>query len=207
MTRTRGSPRGEERNGFTLLEMMAVVTILGLTALLVLPNLGVTEAAVLRNEAREVASAIEYARQRAEMTGYPHRLLVGVDEGLYRIEWFVSDEEAAADEAGDEEVAPPVQVASGAPISLSPPRAGIRDYRPIPGVIGRDSWLSEGLSFKGVDTPEGWIDSGDVAVVFDRDGTTDAARIEIGNRSGHALVLEVRPLLDVVRISEAEDSG
>ncbi len=182
-----------------------MVIILGLTMAVVLPNFGVTQSALLRNQARELAAVLEYARQRAAMTGHPHRLLVGVDDGLYRVEWFVSEEEAS----GELDDAPPssIEPVTAAPIDLSPPTVGRRDYRPIPAQLGADSWLEEGLEFTGVDTPEGWLDSGDVAVVFDRDGTTDAATLEIADEDGRRVALEVRPLLDVVRIGEVEDAG
>lgn len=201
---------GRSRRGFTLLELLAVVTILGLAMALVLPNIGATQGVVLTNEARGLAATLEFTRQRAAMTGRPHRLLVGVEDGLYRIEWFVSDEEAeAASEAEDGGPAPApweeLDLASGDAIPLSPPRTGWREYRPIPSRFGRDRWLADGIDFAGVQTPEGWLDSGDVAVVFDRDGTTDAAEIEIVDDDGRTMVLEVRPLQDVVRIHAASD--
>jgi prepilin-type N-terminal cleavage/methylation domain-containing protein len=209
---SRGSgpaPTRSER-AFTLLELLAVVTILGMAMLLVLPNVGATQGAVLTNDARELAAAIEFTRQRAAMTGRPHRMLVAVDDGLYRIEWFVSEAEAEAAVEDDGEPAgetwEDLDLSGGDPIPMSPPQAGWRDYQPIPSRFGQDNWLSPGISFAGVQTPEGWLDSGDVAVVFDRDGTTDSAEIELADDDGRSLVLEIRPLQDVVRIRATSDA-
>jgi hypothetical protein len=177
--------------------------------MIVLPRVGATQGTILTNEARQLAAALEFTRQRAAMTGRPHRLLVAVDDGLYRVEWFVSDAEAetSAEDGGALGAAPweDLDLSSGEPIPLSPPQTGWREYRSIPGQFGRDTWLPDGVVFAGVQTPEGWLDSGDVAVVFDRDGTTDAAEIEIADPDGRSMTLEISPLMDVVRIRGSSD--
>ena len=76
----------------------------------------------------------------------------------------------------------------------------------MPTSLGRPGWLDEGMFFEGVDTPEGWIDAGDVGVVFQRDGSTDAARLVIADEDGRRAALEVRPLQDRVRILEGDDA-
>ncbi|MGH0034840.1 MAG: pilus assembly FimT family protein [Myxococcota bacterium] len=206
--RQDGERARRSRSAFTLLELLAVVTILGLAMLMVLPNLGATQSRMLTNQAKELAAALELARQRAVMTGRPHRMLVAVDDGLYRIEWFVSDAEAEGDD-DDGEIGPApweqVDLRSGDAIPMSPPRILWREYRPIPGADGRDNWLSDGILFAGVQTPEGWLDSGDVAVVFDRDGSTDSAEIELATQDDLRMVLEIRPLQDMVRIRGSSD--
>ena len=44
----------------------------------------------LKSEAESIAENLRFARQRAIMTGVPHRLLIDLEEGGYQIEWFVS---------------------------------------------------------------------------------------------------------------------
>ena len=75
----RAKPRA---HGFSIIEIMAVVLIIGLLMTLVLPNLGSRRAAGLRDQARVVAGYLELARQRAIVTGKPHRLFLALEEGL-----------------------------------------------------------------------------------------------------------------------------
>lgn len=193
------TPAHRRRRGFTLLELVAVVAIMGLLLFLFVPSIGATDSARLRGGARELGAHLEYARQRAVLTGKPHRILIGLDEGWYQLEWFVTD----FDELPDGESPPPLDLRG--PIPMSPPVETIPSYRPVPGTEGRVAWLAEQLRFGGAEIDEGWYESGEFHVVFQGDGSSDPARIvvEIGDEPG--LVLEVSPLLDAVRI--VDDQG
>ncbi|MBW2272646.1 MAG: GspH/FimT family pseudopilin [Deltaproteobacteria bacterium] len=194
------------RAGFTLIEIMAVVLIMSFLMAMVLPGLSVTSGAIRRDEAQNLSARLQLARQRAVMTGKPHRVLIDVDRGAYHIEWFVS----AFDEAEDEETEPLIDDEWVAPeeippsrqefLSLKPPEEQERAYVPIPNQFGRDHWLHETLYFDGVETYEGWFDEGSVAVVFEGDGTTDPAQIVITDADGFGVTLDVLPLLESVRI-------
>ena len=78
-------------------------------------------------------------------------------------------------------------------------------YRPIPNKFGGNSWLGSEFHFAGMQTAEGWISDGDVPVVFDRDGSSDHVEIVIADEDEREIVLEVEPLLEIVRIRDAED--
>jgi type II secretory pathway pseudopilin PulG len=181
---------------------MAVVAVIALIVGLVLPGLGATRSALLRSQAREIAALLELARQRAVITGKPHRVLIGVDDGMLRLEWFASENETLGLEPGGGP--PSLDLSGDSPIPLSPPQDRSLDYRPVPGHSGRDRWLGQDFAFEGVDTPEGWLEQGDVAVVFQRDGTTDAAEIAIVDRDQRRIFLELRPLVERVRIRDEE---
>lgn len=189
-------------SGFTLLEMLAVILIMGLLMSLVLPGLGAMRASALRQEARTLATALEFTRQQAVVTGAAHRLLIEVDTGGYRIEWYVPKEDG---ESGDPFVAPELDLRGSAPIPMSPPASQEFAYRPIPNKFGGNSWLGADFHFAGMQTSEGWIDDGDVPIVFDRDGSSDHVEIVIADDQEHEIVLEVEPLLEIVRIRDAEE--
>jgi len=59
-------------NGFTLLELLIVITILGIVALVAIPYLQSPDTKKLEVAANEVVMALRYARSQAIRTGKPH---------------------------------------------------------------------------------------------------------------------------------------
>jgi type II secretion system protein H len=177
-------PRQREA-AFTLIEMLAVVTIFALIAGFALPNFGTLSRRQLRRDAQQLAGQLELARQRSVVTGIPHRVLIDLDSAAYRMEWRGAPDDA---EAPDLLPPPASQDTSQTPISLAAPVEEQREYAPLPGLFGRFTYLDGDLAFAGVETPAGWVDRGEVTIDFDRDG--------------QSLVLEVLPLAEAVRIRD-----
>lgn len=192
---------------------MAVVVVIGLALGVVLPNLTASRGAQLEESAREIAARLEFARVRAIVTGAAHRVLLDLEESSVRIDWHVSEERAFA----HLEEFPGSPEASHAPnplgtssasrtLSLSPPAREERDYFPIPNLFGNDEWLPQDIYFEGVNTPDGWISEGSVQIVFQSDGSTDYAQVALADTSENRVVLEIRPLLESVRVLREEES-
>jgi len=79
-----GSKRGIQ--GFTLMEMMLVLALAAALVTLVVPNLGpLMTRAQLYSAARDVASALRYARGQALVQGRSSEFELAVDEHWYRI--------------------------------------------------------------------------------------------------------------------------
>jgi prepilin-type N-terminal cleavage/methylation domain-containing protein len=194
------------QRGFTLIEIMAVVIIIGLMLGLVLPNMAASRASRLRQQAMEVASRIELARERAIITGAEHRVVVDLDEGGYRVEWYVTEERAGGipDDEEDDFITPEPDYSASTPISLEPPTAEVRDFYPIPNRFGGDEWLAETYFFEGIDTPEGFVNAGFVHIGFERDGTADYSRVALADQWENVIYLEVEPLMQQVRIYQDE---
>ena len=187
--------RRHER-GFTLIEILAVVALLALVAALVVPNLGGFRRRALHNEARQLASQLELARQRAIVTGVPHRVWLELDQAEYRLEWLAEDPtEPAPAPAPDE-----LDVRGNTPLSLAAPPVRELEYRPIPGNFGRLQVVSEPFYFEAVDTPDGRITRGQVSVGFGRDGTADDTAIYLQDAAGDRVALDVHALDERVRI-------
>jgi len=184
--------------GFTLVELLAVLVIFGLLAAIALPNLGIRSSRMLDEEARRLASSLEFARQRAVMTGVTHRVLVDLDLAAYRIEWYgrPDAEEAAAP-------AEATGLAAGgaalAPLALSPPAATDREFEPLAGSLGDVASLDEAVHFAGIETAEGTFEQGTIQIVFERNGTSDPAAVWLENDGGRRVALYVAPLSDSVR--------
>jgi len=188
------------RAAFTLIEMLAVVAIFALLAAFVAPNLGLVSSRRLQQQAERLSAQLELARQRAVVTGVPHRLAIDLDRGSYWLEWFVTQ----AESIGEPELPPVLDLRGSAPIPMAPTREAAREFRPLPGMFGRETAIEESLLFQAVETPEGSIDQGEAFVVFERDGTASPTEIILADDDGHALALEVLPLAEAVRIHDVE---
>ena len=182
--------------------MIAVVAIFALLVAVVAPNLGRLSGRTLREAADDLAARLELARQRTVVTGIPHRLWIDLDAASYRLEWV----------AGEVEEPTLVQPARPAeldlrgetPLPLEAPRDATLAFRPLPGILGRDEVLAESLTFRGVETPAGFTDRGEVAIEFAPDGTSDSTTVILDDESGHGLLIDVLPLAEAVRVSDAE---
>jgi hypothetical protein len=186
--------------------MIAVTLLFAVIAGMFAPRLGMMSARDLQNEAESLSSEIELGRQRAVVTGTPHRVVLDLEQGSYRLEWLTTEAEAY-DEAPVEE-APALDLRGRTPIPMAPPTEAELDYFPVPGTSGNTVWLDDDLIFDGFESDEGWFDRGEAYIVFHPDGTATGARIHLGenDEDGHGLVLEILPLADSVRIFDAEES-
>jgi type II secretion system protein H len=189
------------RSAFTLLEMLAVVLIMGLVAAIVLPSVGARTGAQLRDQANHLANDLEFARQRTVMTAVPHRLLLDLDGAAYRVEWLVTDAEAL----GEETPAPDLdaELSDQKNLDLKPPRGSERSFHPLPTALGRTVILTDGIEFASVETGQGAVDRGAVTVTFERDGTVDPTSIVLTDASGHRVALELAPLDEAVLVRDA----
>jgi type II secretion system protein H len=200
VTRLRVSAgRRRRATAFTLIEMLAVVAIFALMAAFVMPNLGTLGSRTLQRQAQRIGGQLELARQRTIVTGIPHRLWLDLDGASYRLEWYVSEAETEGEATPAAATADPNAAAT---LSLAPPREAQRQYRPLPGLLGRNRVLEPSLAIVGLETPEGWIERGEAFIAFDRDGTTVFTAIVLEDESGRSVTLDVLPLADAVRIRD-----
>lgn len=195
------SAAGSRRAGFTLLELLAVVLIMGLVASLVFPALGARSAAELRNQANHLANDLEFARQRTVMTAIPHRVLLDLDGAAYRVEWFVTDDEAQGRAPASPDL--DAELSGDKNLDLLPPREAERSFRPLPTQLGRTAVLADGIEFAAVDAGQGPVARGAVAITFDRDGTVEPTTIVLTDASGHHVALDLAPLDEAVVVRDA----
>ena len=201
--------RIRSRHGFTIIEIMAVVLIIGLTFGFFLPNIEATRGRRLEDQAKEVAALLRVARERAVVTNAAHWVFLDLEEGSMHIEWYVDEERAQRAFGEEPEPEPPTDpalLAGGrAKVSLDPPDAKERDYYAIPSKFGEVSYLPLDYFFIGLEGPDGFFEEGDAWLVFGRDGTTDYTEIWMGDAWDNEVMLEVQPLMDRVRIHRGKE--
>jgi prepilin-type N-terminal cleavage/methylation domain-containing protein len=195
---TRPTDRPESATGFTLIEILAVVAIMALVVGIVLPNFGLRSRRVMEDESKQLAANLEFARQRSVMTGVPHRVVIDVEDGSYWLEWLVSEARAAGEEDSAEE--PVYQLEGREAVPMAAPRRGARSYHALAGELGRATRVQEIVRIDGIEIAGGFLERGLVEIVFERDGTSEAARILLSDPDGHTTGVEVAPFSDTVRI-------
>ena len=187
---------------------MAVVAIIGLMLGVLLPNLSSTQASQLERQGQDLAARMDLARERAIVTSAPHRVWLEVDEGAFRVDWWVDESRAfAIPGEEDEEIGmiEPTPQDIPEPISLSPPQTEEQEYFPVPMKFGSDSWLDDDAFFEGINTQNGWITEGEVQLVFQIDGSTDYTEVLLADEWGNSVTVEVQPLLDHARVYRTEE--
>ena len=187
-------------DGFTLIEMLAVVAIFGLIAAMVLPNIDLGGSRVVKAEADDMAAAIEFARQRAVMTGRTHQVVIEIDRGEHWVEWAPPTD--TVNETATEAAAAPGE----RQLDLVPPiLLGGEEFVPIPGEMGRVHRADDATAILGVEVSGDVAEQGLVELRITPDGAADAAAILLGDADGgNALRIEIEPLADAVRVVHAD---
>ena len=181
-----------------MIELLAVVAMFALIAGLVAPLLHLGGSRAARREAEDLAGAVEFARQRAVMTGRIHRLVLDLDRNEHRIEWLPPREPEAAGaslgagERGERKVA------------MVPPDTGSDHFEPAPGSFGRDHEMDGATRLLEVRLPGDVIDRGVVVLALMPDGAADPALIRVGSAEGELLYdVRVEPLADAAEVTDA----
>lgn len=169
------------RDGFTLLELLIVVALIGIFVGFFLPSPSGMLPFRIRNASRIVVADLEYAAQRAAATGLAHRWVIDLDRQVFRLE-----------QQGEIPSEEPWELPDHSDLlDLAPPRRA-QEYLPVANLTG--GWRS-------LDDPEVEIDevrvgsehirAGSVGIGFAADGSAEPAEIWLMDENG----LEMRLLI------------
>jgi prepilin-type N-terminal cleavage/methylation domain-containing protein len=192
---SRGAARADR--AFTLIELLAVLLIMGLVAALTLPNLSLGADRLVLREAEALASGFVFTRQRAVATASAHRVLLDLDEAA----WWIEGQPETVDPFSPEPLASPAP-GSHRPIQLAAPPVLAAGFQPLPGPFGRPRLMREPVRLDSVETlAAGSVRSGQIEILFDADGTASPARLVLADADGNAWVLRLSRLADEVAIA------
>lgn len=183
-------------SAFTLIEMLAVVLLISLMAAIAIPNLGLRSGRATLQEAESLAALLAFGRQRAVMTGQPQRVILDLDAQRY---WLESLRAPTA------EIGEPADGWSGMrELPLVAPRGKRATYVPAAGPVGRPYALAGGVWLATVETSEGRIQRGRVAVPFASDGSSEATEIWVEADGGNRVILHLPPMADRIGIHRVD---
>jgi prepilin-type N-terminal cleavage/methylation domain-containing protein len=196
--------RSRRSDGFTLVELLAVMLILAMLAAVVIPGLSILGARPLHAAAQRLASDLEFARVRSVLLGVPHRVVIDLDGGAWHVEWLVTKAEALGQERASDASADEESGGGRHHLDVSAPRGEAPEYRPVPASVGATTALEDDLVFSEIDTSQGPVNHGTVAVGFERDGTADPIQIVLADARGHVVSVDVEPLEEAVAVRDAQ---
>jgi hypothetical protein len=159
-----------------------------------LPNFGLLQGHKLQKSAERVVEKINFGRQRAVLTGVPHRLAVDLDEGTYQLEWQ-GERSTQRKKPAPASLEPQPEK----PLSLAAPKQTERSFESVRGHEDVE-FLGTGIEFAWIETPGGETDFGEAYIIFEGDGTSSYTLLVLDEPGGRELALEILPLAESVRI-------
>jgi prepilin-type N-terminal cleavage/methylation domain-containing protein len=181
------------RAGFTLLEIMLVVALMGLLAALFVPSTGLRLPYQIESSARVLAGELQAVQQRAIATGTAHRWVVDLDRQAFRVERLGGDPE------------PPAQ-------SELPTHADLLDLAPVRAERAYAPLEERSGEWRELDDPAVWLArirvgdqdhrDGTTAIQFAVDGGADPAHLWLEDEGGSRIEVQLVAFTGEVRIFE-----
>ena len=182
----RPHPQTSKPGGFTLIELMVLITIIGILTALILPEMkGTYQDALLRATARKLVNVFHLAASQAITTNQKYLVRFQPKTGHYVIQ------RTARDAEGDSELVAMRDIPGG---------EGDLDSRITVEVHHEIEEAVEPEDSAGESEPPG--PGSEDGLVFYGDGTADAAELVLRDQLGFRLALRINPTTARVRVIE-----
>lgn len=196
------------RAGFTLLELMVVIVLLGLLIAIAIPTINSLSGTDLKNEVMRVSGLFNEVYSRAAVSGITHRVNFDIDTQTYWVEAKVGDAGTIAPELGYEEIMKERIKNSTSEQEKEKIERFLPNFKAVEDYLGEKRTLKD-LAIYGAWTEhmEEIAREGVVSIYFFAGGYTQSAFVSIakkGTEADTAMYVALSPLTGAVEINFGE---
>ena len=186
-----------ERKGFTLIELILVLVIMGLLTSLVAPAITSLAGLKLKTAARRIAAGLRYARSQAVTTGSDYQVVFNLEKGEVTVESLQEEEPYKVD--GEQEESQGDEGEDVSEEESAPRKIKRKKTYKIPKEVKIAKVIVEGVEITEDDDEEVWID-------FYPNGSCSGGEIYLTNERERVYRIVLNFLTGIVEITEEEES-
>ena len=187
-----------ECRGFTLIELILVLVIIGLLTSLIVPAITSLTGLKLKTATRRVAAGLRYARSQAVTTGSDYQVVLNLRKGEMTIKCLEEEEERFYRENAEEGEYQSGWEEDAGDEELPPPKKKIKTYRMPKEVTLAKVIIEEVEVYHDDEEEETWID-------FYPNGSCSGGEIYLTNERERVFKIALNFLTGIVKITEEEE--
>lgn len=185
-----------ERKGFTLIELILVLVIMGLLTSLVAPAITSLAGLKLKTAARRIAAGLRYARSQAVTTGSDYQVVFNLEKGEVTVESLQEEESYRGD--GEQKESQGNEKEDVSEEESAPQKIKRKKTYKVPKEVKIAKVIVEGVEITEDDDEEVWID-------FYPNGSCSGGEIYLTNERERVYRIVLNFLTGIVEITEEEE--